>query len=671
MKFRQKLLFFGLAVATLTALAVFLAGGMLIRRSVSDRVKERLESEVYVLADWLAGDPTLLPDPGSISVGEPEAALGQPGAPNEQSSGRSSESSGVDSKPGSATATPNGVPTPDQIARSGLPAPFAAADAFADKAGSSLGLRVTVVDAAGRVLGDSSLDGPDLLKEENHAGRPEIVTAKRNGYGTSIRTSATVHDELFYVARRVQRKGLVVGYVRLAVPVSEIQRVTGGYSATLALISFLILMAVSAAGYAAARRFSRPIEEMSIRADAIAAGRRDLEVEYGSDDEIGSLGAAFNRMTRALSEQIRALSSEKKLRDTILGGMKEGILVLDRDRRVLLCNDSLKAILGLRGQNTAGRPLIEIARDRRVVERFEAALLRGEESREIVHAGGTAERSFEIHVAPLTDPAGLQIGAIGLFVDITRLTALESVRRDFVADVSHELRTPLTSIKAFVETLLAGGLEDASNNRRFLEIVKKHSDRMEAILDDLTDLSLIETGAISLDFEKLDMASLAQDLVDSLRPKAEGYRVNLETTIAPGTFLQADRRRLEQILLNLLDNAIKFNRSGGRVSLHGAVRSNGTTPHVGSQSRPEEDLGVVRIEVEDTGVGIPAEALDKVFHRFYRVDRARSREMGGTGLGLSIVKHLVHLHGGSVRIESEVGRGSRFILEFPAELHEE
>ncbi len=240
-------------------------------------------------------------------------------------------------------------------------------------------------------------------------------------------------------------------------------------------------------------------------------------------------------MTRALSEQIQALSGEKKLRDTILGGMKEGLLVVDRDRHVLLCNDALRWMLGLRGLDPAGRPLIELVRSETVVAGFDAALQRGEEFRGIARAGAAAERSFDIAVAPLSDPAGAQVGAIGIFADVTRLAALESVRRDFVADVSHELRTPLTSIKAFVETLLAGGLEDGSNNRRFLEIVKKHSDRMEAILDDLTDLSLIETGAVALELEPLDLGAMGRDLVESLRPKAaaSAFRSSRSSPRAP------------------------------------------------------------------------------------------------------------------------------------------
>ena len=609
MKIRHKLLLFGLAAAALTALAVFLAAGILIRRIVSDRVTERLHREALVLSDFLALDPALLPEGFGDLVGA--------------------------------------GPT----------------EAFAHTAGTALGLRVTIIALDGKVLGDSSLGEEDLRRLENHASRPEIVLARAAGVGASERRSTTVHDQLLYVARRVDREGRPVGFVRLAEPVAEIERTTGSYSFKLGLFSFIALLVIAGIGYVAAARFSRPMEEMSRAADAIASGRHDVEVEYGSSDEIGHLGAALNRMARSLSEQIRALSSEKLLRDTILAGMSEGILVVDRERRILLCNDALRTVLGLRGRDIAGQSLIEVVREHVVIEGFDAALIRGERFREIARFWTNRGMTCEVAVSPLKGPNGERIGAVGLFFDVTRLTALERIRRDFVADASHELRTPLTSIRAFVETLLAGGLEDSSNNRRFLEIIKKHSDRMEAILDDLTDLSLIETGAIALEKERIELHPIARDLLESLRPKAEGRGVSLAVQVPLGIALTADRRRLEQVLLNLLDNAIKFNRNEGSVILRASALNDSSAGF--EESGRAAGAGGVRIEVEDTGIGIPADALEKIFHRFYRVDCTRSREMGGTGLGLSIVKHLMQAHGGSVRVESRPGRGSCFILEFP------
>ena len=600
MKFRNKLLLFGFTVAGLAALAVFISGETVIRRIVTDRVTERLQVEAIVLADVLARDHAALPDPGAA---------------------------------GGFTAE---------------------MDRFADLAGRDLALRVTIVAPDGRVLGDSSVDFEGLGALDNHATRPEIVEARAAGTGASMRHSITVKDDLYYLARRIEREGRLAGFARLAVPVSELERTTGNYSLKLAGSGFIALLGVALVGYVAARRFSRPIEEMSFAADEIAAGRRDAAIDVGSNDEIGQLGAALNRMTRALSAQIEFLSGEKRLRDTMLDGMSEGLVVVDTRHRLLLCNNALGRLLGFQGEDLAGRPLIEVTREHGIIEAFDSVLLRGERRRDVVRLDTDGGRVFELTVVPLADPDGSLLGAVGLLFDITRLTLLESVRREFVADVSHELRTPLTTMKSFVETLLAGGIEDQENNRRFLEIIKRNSDRMEAILDDLTDLSLIETGSIILEPERIDLAPLVKELLESARPKAVGLGVTLVMEIPRGVMVHADRRRLEQVLLNLLENAIKFNKPGGTVT----VRA----------STSQQTQGTVLIEVEDTGVGIPADSIERVFHRFYRVDRSRSRQMGGTGLGLSIVKHLVRLQRGTVRVESRLGDGSRFILEFPSDV---
>ena len=269
--------------------------------------------------------------------------------------------------------------------------------------------------------------------------------------------------------------------------------------------------------------------------------------------------------------------------------------------------------------------------------------------REPVLRAADSGRSFEGHVSPLHPlETGREGSALVLFFDITRLTALENVRREFVADVSHELRTPLTSIRAFVETLLDGGLDDRENAVRFLEIARRHADRMESLIDDLTDLSRIETGAVRLEVREVDAAAVAREIVARLEPRRAAAAVEVRVDLPSPFPLRADPERLEQILVNLIDNAIKFNRPTGSVRVTGETGPDRT-----------------RIAVEDTGIGIPADGLEKIFNRFYRVDRARSRDLGGTGLGLAIVRHLVRLHGGTIRAESELGRGSRFVIELP------
>jgi len=348
---------------------------------------------------------------------------------------------------------------------------------------------------------------------------------------------------------------------------------------------------------------------------------------------------AAERAHDDLQGRIAELDEDRRLLRSVFAGMREGLLVVDPDRRIRLVNDAFRQIFGL-PFDPIGRLLAEVIRDPTVASDLDAALLEGKEIRESVVRAVDSGRSFELHVTPLHP------GALVLLFEVSRLEALERVRREFVANVSHELRTPLTSIKAFVETLLEGGLEDREHARRFLSIVRRHADRMNELIDDLTDLSLIETGSIALDLQEMDAGEVARDVVAQLALRAG--EVEVRCTVESPFPLQADRRRLEQILVNLVDNAIKFNRPGGRVVVSGTM----------------EDRHPV-LAVEDTGVGIPADSLEKVFHRFYRVDKARSREAGGTGLGLAIVKHLMRLHGGAVRLRSELGRGSRFELEFP------
>jgi len=352
-----------------------------------------------------------------------------------------------------------------------------------------------------------------------------------------------------------------------------------------------------------------------------------------------SASRAAEREESALRARIAELDEDRRLLRSVFAGMREGLLVVGPDRRIRLVNDAFRQIFGL-PFDPVGRLPAEVIRDPTVAADLDAALVEGKEIRDSVVRAADSGRSFEVHVTPLAP------GALVLLFEVSRLEALEGVRREFVANVSHELRTPLTSIKAFVETLMDGGLEDRAHAVRFLEIVRRHADRMNDLIDDLTDLSRIETGSVSLDLQPVDAGDVARDVVAQLAPRAGD--VEVRCTVESPFPLLADRRRLEQILVNLVDNAIKFNRPGGSVVVSGAL----------VDGRPV-------LAVEDTGVGVPADSLEKVFHRFYRVDKARSREAGGTGLGLAIVKHLMRLHGGAVRLRSELGHGSRFELEFP------
>jgi two-component system phosphate regulon sensor histidine kinase PhoR len=414
---------------------------------------------------------------------------------------------------------------------------------------------------------------------------------------------------------------------------------------TAAMLLFLVCGAGALGARAVVGGLAASLRRLAERTER---GESSPDVAHEREDESSRVAAAIERMRGSLLDELAARDDERGLLRSVIGGMKEGLLLVGSDRRIRLANDAFRSIFST-PFDPAGHMLAEVVRNPTVIRELHAALAEVREVRELVLHASDSGRSFELHVTPLggraTDRGG---GALVLFFDITRLEALEEVRREFVANVSHELRTPLTAIKAFVETMAEEGLEDRESSLGFLEIVRKHTDRMGELIDDLTDLSQIETGAVALELEDVDAHLVVREIAQQLahRHAASGVEVKVDV---PSPFpLRSDRRRLEQILINLVDNAIKFNRRGGSVLLSATV----------AEGRPT-------LIVADTGIGIPADSVDKVFHRFYRVDKARSRDVGGTGLGLAIVKHLMRLHGGQVTLESEVGRGSRFTLEFP------
>jgi two-component system phosphate regulon sensor histidine kinase PhoR len=405
---------------------------------------------------------------------------------------------------------------------------------------------------------------------------------------------------------------------------------------------------ISLLAYIGARRLSRPIETMADAVEQSLRGSAELVIPHESGAEIERLAAALRAMHVSANEKLAMLDDEKALLSSVIKGMREGLLLVDSNRYVRLANDSARDIFQL-PVDPLGRPLTESIRHPTVIQSIEKALDDGKSPGEVVVQMPEPDRAFQLQVTPLIPRDGSAVTEVlALFHDISRLERLEGVRREFVANVSHELRTPLTSIKAFVETLLDAGSDDPENAKRFLAIIRKHADRMGELIEDLTDLSLIETGSVILDFQPVDVLKTVQGVVERLEPLAERRDVEVEVDIPPGLTLRADRRRLEQMLTNLVDNAVKFSHPGGEVRIHGTAGRDGT-----------------RVVVEDDGIGIPAESREKIFNRFYQVNRARSKELGGTGLGLAIVKHLMRLHDGRVGLESELGQGSRFVLEFP------
>jgi two-component system phosphate regulon sensor histidine kinase PhoR len=505
--------------------------------------------------------------------------------------------------------------------------------------------RVTVVDPQGVVLAESE---QDPAKMENHANRPEIRAAYLNRVGSAIRHSDTLGRNLCYLAVPVQYQGRSGYALRLAVPIENLD-------AAIAEVRWRILTASAVAALIAlfiAYFFSRSFTQRIGRLRAFAEGLAKTNFTEGplpdADDELGSLTRSLNSTASQLHDLIERLGLESERREAILASMVEGVLAVDQDLRITFYNASFARTLGLRSEVPAKAPLVEIVRDPVLRDILTRVVAGGETLKQRLQLPAAEGRAFEVQAAPLRVATGR--GAIAILHDITDLERLERVRKDFVANVSHELRTPLTAIRGYTETLLEGALEDKENNRKFLEIIKNHSVRLNSIASDLLALSELESGKASAEQARVSVRPALEAALRAVEEEARSRRVKLICGQLEDVVVLGDRVRLEQTFVNLLTNAVKFNRPEGEVRveiLH---------------TRDDE----VSVTIADNGIGIPSADLPRLFERFYRVDKARSREMGGTGLGLSIVKHIVDRMRGRVTVESQLGKGSVFTVFLPA-----
>jgi two-component system phosphate regulon sensor histidine kinase PhoR len=360
----------------------------------------------------------------------------------------------------------------------------------------------------------------------------------------------------------------------------------------------------------------------------------------------------FGQANQESRSRTGAIDFSSDLLDTTVNEMREGLLVIDSEMRVLASNRAARSLFTNVDDSINLRRLTELTRNPAIYDAFLDAVRGTERVGVKVETYGQAKRTFDLRVVPLRQGNGKgPSGAVGVFFDVTRLERLELVRQEFLSNVSHELRTPLTSIMALAETLETGAINDQENNRRFLSIIQKNATRMHRLIDDILELSAIEAGNVKVKPERVELYPLVEDVIGSLSAVAAARQISLRNLVAVEASVFADPHRLVQMLTNLFDNAIKFNREGGAVSVR------------------HQTNGVDRITVEDTGEGIPAHHLDRLFERFYRVDRARSRELGGTGLGLAIVKHLAKAHGGEITVESRFGEGTKFTIELPIEIN--
>ena len=521
---------------------------------------------------------------------------------------------------------------------------------FAERAARRTNSRVTLIAPDGRVLADSERRPADVAEMENHAARPEVRAALNGSAGRDVRRSGTLGTPLIYVAVPVSESGRVVGALRLAAPLEAATPAYESLRGVMLAGGAVALVVALGIGLFVAGRVTRPVVEMEDVARQMSEGNFRVRASVRSPDEIGTLGRSLNVMAGRLREKIDDLEREQAKATAILDAMVEGVIATDGHDHIILLNEGARGIFGLGQTRVERRPLLEVIRnvDLHGLLSESRAAADGEVVSRELKLPEPSERVLQVHAVPLRF-TGDEPGVVIILHDITELRRLEQVRTEFVANVSHELRTPLTAIQGYLETLLDGALEEPQHARKFLEIVFRHTERLGRLTDDLTDLSNIELGRISLRIEPTDLTEVTESALAIIQPRAGSGRVTVKANLpADMPEVLADRDRLAQILINLVDNAVKYTPAGGHV-------------WVEAQRLPS---GMVEVAVRDTGVGVPKADLPRLTERFYRVDKARSRELGGTGLGLAIVKHLVLAHGGDLGIESELWKGTtvRFTL---------
>jgi two-component system, OmpR family, phosphate regulon sensor histidine kinase PhoR len=530
-------------------------------------------------------------------------------------------------------------------------APSPRAQAFVTRAAQAAAARVTLIATDGRVVGESARAGEELGALDNHRDRPEVRAALQGRMGRDLRPSITVRAPLLYVALPVKDSEQVIGVLRLALPLSAVTASHATLHEVMLLGGAVALAVALGIGVVVAGRVTRPVVEMQSIARQMSQGNFHVRAPARSTDEIGRLGRSLNVLATRLREKIEDLEEERAKVTAILDGMVEGVIAVDGHEHVLLMNERARAIFNLTASHAEGKPFLEVIRNAELHEVFRASRAAGRRGvvRRELSLASPGGRVLQVHGVPLLLTGG-ETGTVIVLHDITELRRLEQVRTEFVANVSHELRTPLTAIHGYVETLLGGALDEPENARRFLEIVERQTERLGRLLNDLADLSNIELGKVSLALAPTRLDEVVDSVLAVTRPQARASGVSL-TTAMPAELpaIRADHDRLAQVLINLVDNAVKYTPTGGAVTI----------------AATETGHGTVEVSVQDTGVGIPPTDLPRVTERFYRVDKARSRELGGTGLGLAIVKHLVLAHGGELQIQSEVGRGTTVRVTLP------
>lgn len=525
------------------------------------------------------------------------------------------------------------------------------ADLLCKERGNKVSTRFTVILPNGVVVGDSQGDPAQM---ENHGDRPEVQEAFHGTLGYAQRFSATLGHRMLYVAVPIgDPSGGVLGIMRVSIATSAIDSTLTHFKGRIAFGGVVIAVLASMVCLVISRRISRPIETLRQGAERFARGELAHQLHPPATLELASLAEALNRMARDLEGRIQTVVRQRNESQAVLSSMSEGVLALDPEERVLHANQTAMEMFDTPADRITGRSIQELVRNHDLHGMVRKTLnegLRTEGDITIYRQQNCLV--LHTHCTPLLDPKGERMGALLVMNDVTQLRRLESMRRDFAANVSHEMKTPLTAIQGFVETLYHGNVENPEEVHRFLGIIHKHTNRLSAVIDDLMKLSRLEQEeqALRLSTERTRIAKMIETAVQLCTPKASEKQIAIEIQCPDSLAADMDADLMEQAAVNLLDNAIKYSPPESSI-------------HVTAEQQ-ENDI-VIRFE--DQGIGIASKHLPRLFERFYRVDKARSRKMGGTGLGLAIVKHIVQAHGGDVAVSSVQGRGSVFTIRLPAE----
>ncbi|HEC69940.1 MAG TPA: HAMP domain-containing histidine kinase [Candidatus Omnitrophica bacterium] len=500
--------------------------------------------------------------------------------------------------------------------------------------GKNIKTRITIIAPSGKVLADSEKD-PHLM--ENHNDRPEVKQAKIKGSGKSLRFSTTVKEEMLYVAIPVKSKEKFLGVLRVSLFLKDINKLLNNLKNRIfGIVIFMTFLSLLGAFFFS-KNLSYPLKELVSASKKLADGDFSARVSFKRKGEIGELAESFNRMSEELKRLFDNLTLKQEELNSIITSLEEGLLVLDKKGKIILFNESFKKIVQI---NPEGKFWWEVLRNPTIAQLIEKAK---EDKRISSQELELNEKVFLCSFVFVPSKEELII----VLHNITEFRKLEKIKKDFVVNVSHELRTPLTAIKGYVETLEE---EVKGSSKHYLDIIKKHTERLINIVSDLLLLSELEEKGLTQIKEKMNLEEIAENVCKIFEQKAKEKNLKLSLICESKPVIKGDPFKLEQMFINLIDNAIKYTEKG-EVSV--------LLKQIGKE---------VIVKVKDTGIGIPEEHLDRIFERFYVVDKSRSKKLGGTGLGLSIVKHIVLLHNGKIDVESTPGKGTEFTITFPAYL---